>query len=76
MPEDFETFLRLWVVENIHPPAPNTGQSDRDRLARRIADELVEAATVHGFYGELIEAAKPYGDVVGFVRDKLGPNTG
>jgi hypothetical protein len=40
-----------------------------------MADELVEAATVKGFYGELVEVAKPYGDVVGFVRNKLGPKT-
>jgi hypothetical protein len=76
VPEDFETFLRLWIVENIHPLAPNTDESDRDREARRIADELVQPATVKGFYGELVEAAKPYGDVIGFVRDKMGPNTG
>ena len=33
--------------------------------------ELVEDATMAGFYGELIEAVKPYGGAEGYVRRKL-----
>jgi len=35
------------------------------------ADELTEDATTGGFYGELVEAAKPYSGVEGYVRSKL-----
>jgi uncharacterized membrane protein affecting hemolysin expression len=35
------------------------------------ADELTEDATHAGFYGELVEAVKPYGGVAGFVRSKF-----
>jgi len=35
------------------------------------ADELTEDAATAGFYGELVEAAKPYSGVEGYVRSKL-----
>jgi hypothetical protein len=35
------------------------------------ADELTEDATHAGFYGELVEAVKPYGGVAGVVRSKF-----
>jgi hypothetical protein len=38
---------------------------------REQADELTDAAAITGFYGELVEAAKPYGGVAGFVRNKF-----
>jgi hypothetical protein len=40
-------------------------------IVRRTADELTEAATIAGFYGELVEAAHPNGGVQGFVRHKF-----
>jgi hypothetical protein len=71
MPEDFETFLRLWIAENIHSQGGHADPAYLNQIVRRLADELVEAATTEGFYGELAEAAKPYGGVAGFVRDKF-----
>jgi hypothetical protein len=70
MPENFDTFLHLWMAENIHSVS---GQQSGyvDHIMRQTADELIDAATVEGFYGELTEAAKPYGGVAGYVRDKF-----
>jgi hypothetical protein len=70
MPENFETFLRIWIAENIYSVSGR--QSGYvDHIVRQTADELVDAATVEGFYGELAEAAKPYGGVAGLVRNKF-----
>ena len=50
------------------PPAdPNYPES----MIRVLGDELIEEATVQGFYGEVVEAAKPYGGVEGYVRHEL-----
>ena len=70
MPENFEKFLRLWIAENVYSVS---GQQSGyvDHIVRQAADELVDAATAEGFYGELAEVAKPYGSVAGFVRDKF-----
>ena len=67
--ESFETFLRIWTAENIHSLTNHAG--DWDFIVRRTADELTDAATIAGFYPELVEAAHPYGGVVGFVRNKF-----
>ena len=70
MSENFETFLHLWIAENIRP----LGVSDPgalDDTVRSRAKELEAAATTAGFYGELDEAVHPYGSVEGFVRDKF-----
>jgi hypothetical protein len=40
-------------------------------MVRRRADELTEAATIAGFYSELVAAAHPYGGVEGFVWNKF-----
>ena len=40
-------------------------------MIRVLGDELIEEATVQGFYGEVVEAAKPYGSVEGYVRHEL-----
>jgi hypothetical protein len=69
MPESFETFLRIWMAENIHSLHNHAG--DWNFIVRRTADELTDAATIAGFYGELVEAAKAYGGVAGFVRNKF-----
>jgi hypothetical protein len=69
--ETFETFLRIWVAENIGSLDDHTDPSDWNFMLRRRADELIEAATINGFYGELVEAAKPYGGVAEFVREKF-----
>jgi hypothetical protein len=68
MSENFETFLRFWIAENIRPLAPTESLDD---VARSRAKELEGAATTAGFYGELDEAAHPYGSVEGLVRDKF-----
>jgi hypothetical protein len=71
MPETFETFLRIWIAENISSLGDHTDPSDWKFIVRRKSDELTEAATISGFYGELVEAAQPYGGVVGYVRYKF-----
>jgi hypothetical protein len=35
------------------------------------ADELEKAATIKGFYGELAEAARPYGGIEGYVQHQF-----
>ena len=63
--EKFETWLRVWIAENL-------SAADRaDTWVRLRADELAQDATHAGFYGELVEAAKPYRGVEGYVRSKL-----
>ena len=42
-----------------------------DVWVRLRADELVEDAKTAGCYGELVEAAKPYGGAEGYVRSKF-----
>jgi hypothetical protein len=69
MPESFETFLRIWTAENIYSLRSHAG--DWNFIVRRTADDLTDAATIAGFYGELVEAAKPCGGVAGFVRNKF-----
>ena len=68
MSENFETFLRFFIAENIRP------LDDRDSLddiVRSRAKDLQAAATTAGFFGELDEAVHPYGSVEGFVRGKF-----
>jgi hypothetical protein len=70
MAKDFQTFLSFWCAENIYPLRTSAQPAYLDYLVRRSADELIDAATIKGFYGQLTEAAKPYGGVGGFVREK------
>lgn len=70
MSENFETFLRFWTVEHLQS-LDQTDPSDLDHMVHSQAKELASAATTAGFYGELVEAAHPYGGVEGFVRSKL-----
>jgi hypothetical protein len=70
MSENFETFLRFWIAENIRPlDDPNPGTLDD--IVRSRAKDLQAAATTAGFFGELDEAVHPYGSVEGFVRGKF-----
>ena len=67
MPENFETWLRIWLAENL-----DLGdRTDPNVWVRLRADELIEDAAHAGFCGELVEAVKPYGGVAGFVRGKF-----
>jgi hypothetical protein len=66
--ENFETWLLIWTAANIGSFREGDDLSTWVRLR---ADELTEDATMAGFYGELVESAKPYGDVEGYVRSKL-----
>ena len=61
MPENFETFLRIWVAENISSLGSQTDATNLKYILRVRADELEKAATIKGFYGELGEAVRPYG---------------
>ena len=47
------------------------GLSNRNGKVPCAADELIEDATHAGFYGELVEAVKPYGGAEGYVGSKL-----
>ena len=66
--ENFETWLHIWTAANLGSLREGDDVSVWVRLR---ADELTEDATTAGFYGELVEAAKPYRGVEGYVRSKL-----
>jgi hypothetical protein len=66
--ENFETWLLIWTAANLGSFREGDDLSTWVRLR---ADELTEDATMAGFYGELVESAKPYGGVEGYVRSKL-----
>jgi hypothetical protein len=66
--ENFETWLRIWTAENL---CPSVSTDPEDVWVRLRADELVEDAKTAGCYGELVEAAKPYGGAEGYVRSKF-----
>jgi hypothetical protein len=55
MPEDFETFLRVWIAENIGSLGSQIDATNLKYILRVKADELEIAATIKGFYGELVE---------------------
>lgn len=71
MPENFETWLRIWLAENLGSLGDHADPSASDTVVLLRADELTEDATHAGFYGELVEAVKSYGGVAGFVRSKF-----
>ena len=71
MPETFETFLRIWIAENIGSLGSQTDATNLKYILRVRADELEKAATIKGFYGELAEAARPYGGIEGFVQHQF-----
>ena len=66
MPETFETFLRIWIAENIGSLGSQTDATNLKYILRVRADELEKAATIKGFYGELTEAVRPYGGIEGY----------
>ena len=66
--QTFETWLLIWTAENL---GSFRDGDDLSTWVRLRADELIEDATMAGFYVELIEAAKAYGGVEGYVRRKL-----
>ena len=60
--ENFGTWLLIWTAANLGSFREGDDLSVWVRLR---ADELTEDATTAGFYGELVEAAKPYRGVEG-----------
>jgi hypothetical protein len=78
MPENFETFLRILVAENISSLGSQTDATNLKYILRVRADELEKAATIKGFYGELGEAVRPYGGIEGYVQhqfEEANPDT-
>jgi hypothetical protein len=71
MPETFETFLRIWVAENIRSLGSQTDATNLEYILRVKADELEKAATIKGFYGKLAEAVRPYGGIEGYVQHQF-----
>ena len=71
MPETFETFLRIWIAENIGSLGSQTDATNLKYILRVRADELENAATIKGFYDELAEAARPYGGIEGYVHHQF-----
>ena len=71
MPETFETFLRIWIAENIGSLGSQTDATNLKYILRVRADELENAATIKGFYDELAEAARPYGGIEGYVQHQF-----
>ena len=49
MPETFETFLRIWIAENIGSLGSQTDPTNLEYVLRVRADELEKAATSKGF---------------------------
>jgi len=66
--ENFETWLLIWTAANLGSFREGDDLSVWVRLR---ADELTQDATHAGFNGELVEAAKPYGGVEGYIQNKL-----
>ena len=71
MPETFETFLGIWIAENIGSLGSQTDATNLKYILRVRADELENAATIKGFYDELAEAARPYGGIEGYVQHQF-----
>ena len=71
MPETFETFLRIWITENIGSLGSQIDATNLKYILRVKADELEKAATIKGFYGELVEAVRPYGGTEGYVQHQF-----
>jgi hypothetical protein len=71
MPETFETFLRIWIAENIGTLGSQTDAPNLKYILRVKADELEKAATIKGFYGELGEAVRPYGGIEGYIQHEF-----
>jgi hypothetical protein len=69
MPESFETFLRIWVAENVGSLGSQTDATNLKYILRVRADELEN--TIKGFYRELAEAARPYGGIEGYVQHQF-----
>ena len=46
MPETFETFLRIWIAENIGSLGSQTDATNLKYILRVRADELEKAATI------------------------------
>ena len=71
MPETFETFLRIWITENIRTLGSQIDATNLKYILRVKSDELEKAATIKGFYGELVEAVRPYGGIEGYVQHQF-----
>ena len=71
VPETFETFLRIWIAENIGSLGSQTDPTNLEFILRVRADELEKAATSKGFYDELAEAVRPYGGIEGYVQHQF-----
>jgi hypothetical protein len=71
MAENFETFLRIWMAKNIGSLGSQTDETNLEYILRVRADELEKAATIKGLYGELAEAARPYGGIEGHVQHQF-----
>jgi hypothetical protein len=71
MPETFETFLRIWIAENIGSLGAQIDATNLKYILRVKADELEKAATTKGLYGELAEAVRPYGGIEGYVQHQF-----
>jgi hypothetical protein len=71
MPETFETFLRIWIAENIGALGGQIDATNLKYILRVKADELEKAATIKEFYGELVEAVRPYGGIEGYVKHQF-----
>jgi hypothetical protein len=68
MPETFETFLRIWIAENIGSLGAQIDATNLKYILRVKADELEKAATTQGLYGELAEAVRP---IEGYVQHQF-----
>jgi hypothetical protein len=70
-PKASKRFLRIWVAENVGSLGSQTDATNLKYILRVRADELEKAATIKWFYGELSEAARPYGGIEGYVQHQF-----
>jgi len=67
-PLAFEKFVRDWGAQRILAPGViGVDRSDREKMVRKYADELREAARKRGFLVDLKALGKAQGDVRGYV---------
>jgi hypothetical protein len=67
--QTFEEFLRNWIDQEIVALGPRIDPSDVEFIVKRRASELTEIARDRAWRAPLIEKARPYGDVVDYVRE-------
>ena len=67
--QTFDEFLSAWIKEWIVALGPRVDPDDREFMAKRRASELTAIARERAWRSALKEKARPYGDVLDYVRE-------